>query len=284
MQSQRSTPKKSRKENTFFRITKPVFFHFSSFHPSLLHQCITFSFFFVQIEQFKLLWNCHLKLYKSSSNSKGNKLIFKNFLRGLKIGYELFSWIFFVKTTPPTLGDCNFLASSSFLPIFSARDVPRGGLHLVLEHHKQWGRPAKTASKTYLKWSLMGCSTLASELLLWSDYCEWQVSTMTNKKSNLTDVLHPDWSLGWAPLSDNSLILQGRWSNLLFIGDEPFPSVKRTGLWEIKISLTSISHSLFPVASSRPSVTGYSLGTLTPAINNDINLGIKNPMTTRPDP
>jgi len=206
VQSQRSSPKRAGKKIHFFELQNLFFFSFFFIWPLLTSSVHNFLIFLVQIEHFKLLWNCHLKLYKSSSNSKGNKLIFKNFLRGLKIGYELFSWIFFVKTTPPTLGDCNFLASSSFLPIFSARDVPRGGLHLVLEHHKQWGRPAKTASKTYLKWSLMGCSTLASELLLWSDYCEWQVSTMTNKKSNLTDVLHPDWSLGWAPLSDNYLI------------------------------------------------------------------------------
>jgi hypothetical protein len=115
----------------FFTLTPPT----SSVHNFLI--------FLVQIEWFKLLWNCHLKLYKSSSNTEGNKLIFKNFLRGSKVGYELFSWIFLVKTNPPTLGDCNFLAYSPFLPIFSARDLPRGGLHLVLGHHKQWGPPAK---------------------------------------------------------------------------------------------------------------------------------------------
>jgi hypothetical protein len=56
--------------------------------------------FFNQIERFKLLWNCHLKLYKSSCNSKGNKIIFKDVLRGLKIDYELFEWEFSIKTTP----------------------------------------------------------------------------------------------------------------------------------------------------------------------------------------
>jgi hypothetical protein len=111
-----------------------------------------FLIFWVQIEWFKLLSNCHLKL--------------------------------FGKNQPPALGYPNFLAYSSFLPIFSARDVPRRGLHLVLGHHKQWGPPAKMRSKPYLKWLLMGCSTPDSELLLWSDYCEWQVSTMTNKKTN----------------------------------------------------------------------------------------------------
>jgi len=63
--------------------------------------------------------------------------------------------------TPPTWGEgCNFLASCSFLPIFSAIDAPRGGLHLPFGHHKQWGPPAKMASKPYLKSSLVGCPTL----------------------------------------------------------------------------------------------------------------------------
>lgn len=92
----------------------------------------------------------------------------------------------------------------------------------------------------------------------------WVASVNHDKQEHKSpDVLHPDWSLRWALLSVNYLLLQGRSNKLLLIGEEPFPSVKRTGLCEIKISLTSISHSLFPVASSRPSVTGYSLGTLT---------------------
>jgi hypothetical protein len=84
----------------------------------LLHQCITSSFFFVQIEWFKLLWNRHLKLYKSSCNSKGNRVIFKDFLRGSKIGYELFGLEFSAKTNPSTLRGHNFLISSSFFPNF----------------------------------------------------------------------------------------------------------------------------------------------------------------------
>jgi len=53
---------------------------------------------FIQIEGLKLLWNRHLKFYKSSCSSKGNRVIFKDFLSGPKIGYELFDWEFFVKT------------------------------------------------------------------------------------------------------------------------------------------------------------------------------------------
>ncbi len=44
-----------------------------------------------------------------------------------------------LKTTPPTSGGCNFLASCAFLLIFSAIDAPRGRLHLLLGHHEQWG-------------------------------------------------------------------------------------------------------------------------------------------------
>jgi len=137
-------------KNTFFSIAKHFFFHFCSFWPFLLHKCITFSCF-VQIEQFKLFWNIHLKLYKSSCNSKGKKIIFKDFLSGLEIGYELFDWKCFVKMTPPTLGSHNFFNSNPFLLISSATDVPREGFHLFLKHHKQWGPPTKMANKLYLK-------------------------------------------------------------------------------------------------------------------------------------
>jgi hypothetical protein len=99
-----------------------------------------FLIFCVQIEWFKLLWNRHLKLYKSSCNSKGNRVIFKDFLRGSEIGYEVLHWGLFCKMThSPTLEGHNFLASCLFLLIFSAVDVPRGGLHLLFGHHNlQW--------------------------------------------------------------------------------------------------------------------------------------------------
>jgi hypothetical protein len=69
--------------------------------------------------------------------------MFKNFLRDLKIGYELFNRECFVKTRPPTLEGCNFLAFSPFLSIFTAIDTQRGYLHLFFGHDKQWGRTAK---------------------------------------------------------------------------------------------------------------------------------------------
>ncbi len=80
MQSQRNSKKTAIKKNTFFRIAKHVFF---SFWPLVLHRCITFSYC-VQIEWFKLFWNHHLKLYKSSCNSKGNRIIFKDFFEGFE--------------------------------------------------------------------------------------------------------------------------------------------------------------------------------------------------------
>jgi hypothetical protein len=147
MKSQRRNPKKKGKENTFFPNYKKVFFF--SFWPFLFHQCITFSFF-IQIERFKLFWNYYFKLYKSSFNSKGNRVILKDFLRGLEIGYELFSQFLFCKNDPLVWGAHNFLTSNSFLPIFSAIDATKGGLHLLFGHYKQWGPLAKSTSKTYL--------------------------------------------------------------------------------------------------------------------------------------
>jgi hypothetical protein len=94
--------------------------------------CITFSCF-VQLEQFKLFSNLHFKLYKSSCTFKGNKIIFKCFLNGLKINYELFNWESFVKTTAPTLGGHNFITSSPFLLISSATNAPRKGLCQFLD-------------------------------------------------------------------------------------------------------------------------------------------------------
>jgi hypothetical protein len=118
--------------------------HFFSFWPFLRHQCITFSFF-VQIEQFKLLWNRHLKFYKWCFDSKGNRIIFKDFLNGSRKGYELFNREFSIKTTPPSLKGHKVFASSLFLLIFSMIDVQRRGLHLFIGHHKKWGPPAKMA-------------------------------------------------------------------------------------------------------------------------------------------
>ncbi len=66
-------------------------------------------------------------------------------MRGLEIDYVLFGRNVFVKTIPFTFVGHSFLASSSFLLIFSVIDGQRGGLHLLFRHHKQWGPPVKMA-------------------------------------------------------------------------------------------------------------------------------------------
>jgi hypothetical protein len=91
-------------------------------------------------------------------------VIFKDFLRGSKIGYELFDPKISVKTTPPLLGGGHyFLPSIPFSSIFSVIDAQRRELHLFFGHHKQWGPPEEmvrnptlsvlsTASLPYCKW------------------------------------------------------------------------------------------------------------------------------------
>ncbi len=137
MQSQRNN-QKNQVNKYIFKIKKHVFFHFSSFWPLLFHLCITFSFFFA---------NCAIQIAPkspsfSSTNHvvtpKCNKVIFKDFLKGFKTYYEIFDRFFNIKTTPSTFRGSNFLPSNPFLSIFNVTYAPRGGLHLLFEHHKQW--------------------------------------------------------------------------------------------------------------------------------------------------
>ncbi len=91
-------PKMSSKENKFFHIVKHFLFHifFLRFDPPTSSGCITFSFL-VQIEQFKLLWICHLKVYKSCFNSKGDRIIFlRIFFRGFKNRLWIVWWRIFL--------------------------------------------------------------------------------------------------------------------------------------------------------------------------------------------
>ncbi len=57
--------------------------------------------------------------------------MFKNFLRDLKIGYELLDWESFVKTRPPTLEGCNFLAFSPFLTTKQSNENLSGSHRVV---------------------------------------------------------------------------------------------------------------------------------------------------------
>jgi hypothetical protein len=68
-------------------------------------------------------------------------------LRGLEISYELFVPEFFIKMTPSTSRDRNFLASNPFLPIFSAIDVQKRRALPTFEHHKQWCPHAKKTAR-----------------------------------------------------------------------------------------------------------------------------------------
>jgi hypothetical protein len=135
-----------------------VFFFILTPPTSLVH-----NFFFLFGSNWAI-WtalNFHLKLYKSSGYFKGNRIICKEFLRGLKIiGYELFVWEFSVKTTHPTWGVVTFSPLVHFCWFFNGTDAPRGEHYLLFEHHKHWSPLAKTTSKPYLKCSDTGLPTL----------------------------------------------------------------------------------------------------------------------------
>ncbi len=78
-----------------------------------------------------------------------------------KISYELNDREFSVKTTPPLLrGPITFSPLVHFCRFFSPTDTPRGGLHLLFEHHRQWDILARIARKPYLKCSDTGQSSL----------------------------------------------------------------------------------------------------------------------------
>ncbi len=115
-----------------------------------------------KLSKFKLLWNCHLKLYKSSCNSKGkgNKIIFNDFLRGLEISYELFDWEFW--------GLIIFWSLIWFLSNFSAINASRRGLHLLFEHHKQTKGPSSKNENPYLNCSNIELFTLVYSFLLYN--------------------------------------------------------------------------------------------------------------------
>jgi hypothetical protein len=104
MQSQKSSQKKSNKENTFFNYK---FFFFS---------------FFLHFENAILRSSNHLLTLKRQRSN------IKNILKGSEIGYGPKKNS--VKTTSPS---CLYF-------IFACnRCTKRGGLHLFFGHHKQWG-------------------------------------------------------------------------------------------------------------------------------------------------
>jgi len=190
--------KSSRKENTFFRIAKRVFVQFSSFWPLLFYQCITFSWY-VQIEQFKLLWNFHLKLYKSACNSNGNSVIFKDFVRGSQIGYELFDWNLLQ-------GELNLFTFHSFLSNFNTTDMATEGLHLLFGHHKQWALMQKWQAKPMLSVQKLACLPYigTSPLILWESWLWILRIVMITAGSLPVSINHPTLHI-YTPISSHGL-------------------------------------------------------------------------------
>jgi hypothetical protein len=100
-------PTKISKENTFFRITKCVPIHFSSFWSLLLSNFIIF-LFFIHWKRFKVLYKCHLKLHKSSWTIITIEQHMTNFLGVWELAYIMFSDLFFQSLTHSTLGIVTF--------------------------------------------------------------------------------------------------------------------------------------------------------------------------------
>jgi hypothetical protein len=101
MQSQRSSQKRAVKEKTRFIELQNMFFFILTPLTSSVHN---FLIYFFKLSNL----NCSEIVILSSTNhfcnSKGNRIIFKDFLRGSKKSYELFEREFSAKTTPPTGG------------------------------------------------------------------------------------------------------------------------------------------------------------------------------------
>ncbi len=73
-----------------------------------------------------VLWNCHLKVYKSCCNSKGNRVIFKDFFERFENRLWAIQLRIFCKNNPPTSGrGCNFLTSNI---LFSIHRSEAGGI------------------------------------------------------------------------------------------------------------------------------------------------------------
>jgi hypothetical protein len=58
-----------------------------------------------------------------------------------ELAFVTFGGLVFLVLDPFTLGCCNFFNSISFLTIFSAQDVPIGGIQVLFKHQKQWNPP-----------------------------------------------------------------------------------------------------------------------------------------------
>lgn len=94
-----------------------------------------------------------------------------------KISYELNDREFSVKTTPPLLrGPITFSPLVHFCRFLVRTDTPRGGLHLLFEHHRQWDILARIARKPYLKCSDTGQSSLVDISIMCQKQMNWKFS------------------------------------------------------------------------------------------------------------
>jgi Trk-type K+ transport system membrane component len=135
--------KRSNEKITRRKISFPAYKTCFFFGPLLLSNCITF-LFLIHFKRYKVLWECHLKFYKSSFNSNSNRATYNEFCGVQELAFVVFSEALFsfLSSWPPfTLGGHNFLISNSFFMIISVPDVPRGGIQVLFQHQKQQNPP-----------------------------------------------------------------------------------------------------------------------------------------------
>jgi hypothetical protein len=115
----------------------------------------------LHFDRFKMLWEHHLKLYKLSLNSNSNRTTYKDFFGCSGTSLCSIWWSFFFEfLTPFTLGGCNFLFSNPFSTIVLVWDAPRGGIQVLLGHHKQQSPPLGSSLLWVLKCLVTGRSIL----------------------------------------------------------------------------------------------------------------------------
>jgi hypothetical protein len=129
--------KLSNLQNTFF-------FVFFLFEPLLFSNLITF-LFLIYFKRCKLLWEHHLKFYKSSWNFNSKIQHTRHFLGVWELAFVVFDGFFFDFLTPSTLGGCNFLNSIMFLTIFSAPHVPISRFKFFLDTRNNGAFPLDPA-------------------------------------------------------------------------------------------------------------------------------------------
>jgi hypothetical protein len=103
-------------------------------HLIMEHFGKSFSNFFFHFEWFKMSQEHLLKLYKSSCDSKRNRIMFRIFQMFDNKLHEIFDWkYFFVETTCPNFGGCSIFTFNPFLSILSVTNAPKKELHLLLD-------------------------------------------------------------------------------------------------------------------------------------------------------